>query len=381
MAPSPPLPSAIILAAGYSSRMGKFKPFLEVGGLPTIERIISTYRTAGIDDIHVVTGFRSEDVKAKIADLGVFPAYNPDHDSGMFSSVATGVKALADKAPAFFIHPVDIPLVRPHTLSILLEAWSDHPPAVLYPGFDGHRGHPPLIRGDLKSAILAHDGQNGLRGLLERFAQEARDLPVADEGILLDMDTPDDYLQLFERSTMPDVLTDNECRALAETVCRLPDKIIGHCRKVAEVADLLTARLNAAGCALDARLIRSAALLHDIARLEKNHALAGARLLEKMGFSALAEIIAVHMQIELDNRPSMDEAQVVYFADKLVAGADLVDMKARFSAKLDKYGHDPAVAENIQHRLQAALTIQSKIEALTGKPIHEIVAMDVVRTP
>lgn len=377
--PPSPTPSAIILAAGYSSRMGAFKPLLELNGVPAIKRIIGAYRTAGVTDIHVVTGFRSRDVETQIGNLGVLPIYNPDHDNGMFSSVKTGAMALADQVPAFFVHPVDIPLVRPHTLSVLLETWQTFYPAVIYPMFSGHRGHPPLIHGDLRTAVLKHDGQNGLRGLLERFESEVRDLPVADKGVLLDMDTPDDYTRLSEQASAPDVLTDDECSQLAEKVCKLPTGIIEHCRKVAGIAERLTTALNAAGCDLDARRIRSAALLHDIARLEKNHAYAGARLLEKMGFPALAEIIAVHMQIELDDRPSMDEAQVVFFADKLVAGPVLVDIDTRFSAKLAKYGHDPAVAANIQRRRQAALTIQSRIEALTGKTINVLVAPDVAR--
>ena len=374
-----PTPSAIVLAAGYSSRMGAFKPLLELNGVPAIKRIIGAYRRVGVTDIHVVTGFRSRDIETQIGDLGVFPVYNPDHDSGMFSSVKTGAMALADQVPAFFVHPVDIPLVRSHTLSLLLEAWQAFSPAVIYPTFSGHRGHPPLIHGDLRTAVLKHDGQNGLRGLLERFESEARDLPVADQGVLLDMDTPDDYTRLSEKANAPDVLTDDECGQLAEKICKLPIEIVEHCRKVAGVAERLTTALNAAGCDLDARRIRSAALLHDISRLEKNHATEGARLLEKMGFPALAEIIAVHMRIELNDRPPMDEAQVVFFADKLVAGQVLVDIDTRFSAKLKKYGKDPAVAANIQRRRQAALTIQSRIEALTGKTVGTLVAPDVVR--
>ena len=64
--PAPPSPSAIILAAGYSSRMGEFKPLLELSGLAAIDRVIGLYQAVGVTDIHVVTGFRSATIEAAV---------------------------------------------------------------------------------------------------------------------------------------------------------------------------------------------------------------------------------------------------------------------------------------------------------------------------
>jgi CTP:molybdopterin cytidylyltransferase MocA/HD superfamily phosphodiesterase len=371
--PAPPSPSAIILAAGYSSRMGEFKPLLELSGLAAIDRVIGLYQAVGVTDIHVVTGFRSATIEAAVRSRSVDLVHNPDHDKGMFSSVLAGVNALPEATPAFFVHPVDIPLVRAHTLSVLLETGRIHSPAIAYPTFDDRRGHPPLIRGDLKEAILAHDGEGGLRTLLDRFGDQARDIPVADNGVLLDMDTPDDYALLSNRSETSAILTDDECRQLMEKVVRLPASIIDHCRQVARVAVRLAQAVNTAGAGLDMSRIRSAALVHDVARLEKNHAAAGARLLEQMGFPGLAEIVAVHMQIHVDKHSPIDEAQVVHLADKLVSGSNVVSLAKRFDAKLNKYGHDPIVAEKIEQRRQAALTIQTKIERAAAATIDQII--------
>lgn len=369
---APPFPSAIILAAGYSSRMGEFKPLLELSGLAAIDRVIRLYQTVGVTDIHVVTGFRSTTIEAAVQRRAVHLVHNPDHDTGMFSSVLAGVSALPAAAPAFFVHPVDIPLVRSHTLRVLLETGRTHFPAIAYPTFDDHRGHPPLIRGDLRQIVLSHDGEGGLRALLERFNDQAVDIPVADNGVLLDMDTPDDYARLSGRSEASAILNDEECRMLMEKVFRLPAAIIDHCRQVACVAAGLAQAVNAAGASLDIPLIRSAALVHDVARLEKNHAAAGARLLEQMGFAGLAEIVAVHMQIHVDENSAVDENQVVHLADKLVSGSDLVSVAKRFGAKLKKYGHDPIVADKIEQRRRTALTIQTKIERIAAATIDEI---------
>jgi molybdopterin-guanine dinucleotide biosynthesis protein A len=292
----------------------------------------------------------------------------------MFSSVRAGVSVLPEEAPAFFVHPVDIPLVRAHTLRVLLKTGGTDFPPVVYPTFDDHRGHPPLIHGDLRQAILSHDGKGGLRALLDRFGDQAMDIPVADNGVLLDMDTPDDYSLLSGRSQASAILNDEECRVLMEKVLRLPAAIIDHCRQVARVAARLAQAVNTAGADLDIPMIRSAALVHDLARLEKDHATAGARLLEQMGFSGLAQIVAVHMQIQIDEHSAIDEAQVVHLADKLVSGCDLVSVTKRFDAKLKKYGHDPTVAEKIEQRRQAALIIQAKIEGATAATLDEILS-------
>lgn len=370
--PDRPKPSAIILAAGYSSRMGKFKPLLELGGLAAIDRVILLYQAAGVTDIHVVTGFRSTTIQEAVRSRGIHLVHNPDHDAGMFSSVLAGVNALPETTRSFFIHPVDIPLVRAHTLTALMAAGDMHSPAIVYPSFDDHRGHPPLIRGDLRKAVFAHDGEGGLRAFLGRYANEAREVPVADAGVLLDMDTPDDYAHLSNRSAAAAILRDDECRMLMEKVCRVPATIIDHCRQVAAVAQRLAEAVNAAGGAIDVALVRSAALVHDVARLENDHAAAGADLLRQMGFPAMAAIVAAHMSIDVDEQAPVDEAQVVHLADKLVAGSAVVGLAARFDAKLKKYGHDAMAAEKINRRRQTALAIQTKVELAAKTTVDQI---------
>jgi molybdenum cofactor cytidylyltransferase len=364
--------AAIILSAGYSGRLGRFKPLEMLGGQRVLERVIAAYRTAGVADIRVVSGFRSEDVRTALAPLPVTVIYNPDFDTGMFSSVLAGIDSLPAETGSFFIHPVDIPLVRPHSLTRLMEAFDAKPSEVVYPLFDDSRGHPPLVMGRLKSAIVAHEGNGGLRTLLERFDDGAVEIPVADEGVLLDLDTPDDFEHLSARLAAGPILNDRECRVLLEKVCRLPEAVIDHCRQVARVADALAGAVNAGGGGLDTALVRSAAYVHDAARLERDHARAGARLLKAMGFPEMAAIIAVHMHIDASANAPLDEAQLVYFADKRVSGDTVVSIAQRFEAKLQKYGGDPAVGAKIQRQHQTALMIQNKLEGLAGQTVDGI---------
>jgi molybdenum cofactor cytidylyltransferase len=365
--------AAIILSAGYSGRLGRFKPLVALGGQTVLERVITCYQAAGVTDIRVVTGFRSEDVLAALAPQPVTVIYNPAFDAGMFSSVLAGIHSLPADTGSFFIHPVDIPLVRPHSLIRLMDAFDANPSSeVIYPLFDDSRGHPPLVLGRLKSAIIAHEGNGGLRTLLDRFDAGALEIPVADEGVMLDLDTPEDLDRLSTRLATGAFLNDRECRVLLEKVCRLPAPIVDHCRQVAGVADALARAVNGNGGVLDAGMVRSAAYVHDAARLEKDHPRAGAAMLNAMGFPAMAAIVAVHMHIDASAHTPLDEAQLVYLADKLVSGTNVVDLIQRFDAKLKKYGRDPAVGAKIEAQRQTALLIQRKLEHLAGNPVDRI---------
>jgi HD superfamily phosphodiesterase len=197
---------------------------------------------------------------------------------------------------------------------------------------------------------------------------------VADEGVLLDLDTPADCENLTARLETGNLLTEAECHALMRDVQGLPTAIVDHCRQVARVARTLAEAVNAGGGSLDIGRIDAAARVHDLARLEKNHALAGARLLQAMGFADMAAVVAVHMEIRVKPEDPLDEAQIVHLADKLVAGRTIVDLARRFDAKQEKYGHNPQAARAISRRRQAALDIQASVERAAGRTISQLLA-------
>ena len=136
--------AAIILAAGFSRRMEKFKPLLSVGGETFIDRLISTFLDNDVE-VCVVVGYRGEELKVAVKDRNVFIVENPDYRLGMFTSVQAGVRALLSGYEAFFVMPVDIPLVRQATIKSLIATSRQHPGKIIYPVFHKKRGHPPLI--------------------------------------------------------------------------------------------------------------------------------------------------------------------------------------------------------------------------------------------
>lgn len=189
---------ALILAAGRSTRMGAFKPLLPLDGRTLLEKIIEAYRLAGISRMLVVLGHRSAEVKGLLDKGKIDWVVNEKYDQGMFSSVLTGVKHLRPDCKAFFLHPADIPLVRPETLTGLSAAMTEKKPLICYPFHNGRRGHPPLISAKLIPDILAFDEPGGLRALLSRHQPNALHIECPDQGILMNLNTPEDYAKIAQ---------------------------------------------------------------------------------------------------------------------------------------------------------------------------------------
>ena len=210
--------AAIILAAGFSSRMGRDKAFLRLDGLTALERVVATHRSAGTERITVVAGRNAEAIGRLGLDVDVIVNRKPE--AGMYSSVRLAVAALDGAEEGFkncfFIHPVDIPLVGPQTLLALTEAAQRHHAAdVFIPVFDDRRGHPPLLRDALKQSILDDPGAGGLRAVLASCRQY--ELACRDEAVILEMNCPEQYERLKKNYFLAGAIahhgpTDNERR-------------------------------------------------------------------------------------------------------------------------------------------------------------------------
>jgi molybdenum cofactor cytidylyltransferase len=185
--------TAIILAAGYSSRMGSFKPMLEIQGKTIMERTVSLFRDAGMQDIRVVVGHGSDLLEPLLERLGARVIPNPDYDKGMFSSVLAALQGLEQDVKALFILPADIPLISHLTIRHLLDIHQHEPEKVLIPCFMNRRGHPVLIPSMYCDTILRWRGEGGLKGALGQLGAMVLHVEVKDRNILLDCDTPEDY--------------------------------------------------------------------------------------------------------------------------------------------------------------------------------------------
>ncbi|MFR0666329.1 MAG: NTP transferase domain-containing protein [Faecalimonas umbilicata] len=120
----------------------------------------------------------------------------------MFDQICTGLDYMEDLCDSIFILPAKYPILLSQTLEIML---SEDAPCVR-PVFEGHRGHPILLRKELFSEILTYTGENGLRGALRQPSVAARtaEVSVSDSGIILSADTVDSDTERFNKNeTLP----------------------------------------------------------------------------------------------------------------------------------------------------------------------------------
>ena len=186
---------AVIVAAGMSSRMGDFKPMLNIGSISIAQRIVATFHQAGVSKIVVVTGYLAQLLEKHLSNSGLIFLRNENYaETQMFDSAKIGLSYLKDKCDKVLFTPVDIPLFTALTVADLIDSGAE----LACPVCDGKTGHPLLISSSVIEKILGDSGEGGLQGAISRCGTEMVQVPVEDQGILHDADTPADYESLLK---------------------------------------------------------------------------------------------------------------------------------------------------------------------------------------
>jgi len=357
--------SAIIVAAGMSSRMKAFKPLLKINEKTIIETLIHTLQLAGVKDILVVTGNRADELEAVLSVMGVSFLRNDNYaQTSMFDSAKLGFAKLRQYCEAAFFLPVDVPLFMPHSLKRMVYEMDQTGTAVVQPLYMGQRGHPLLIAEACFLHILGHDGTNGLRGALDTLRASVLEIELPDPGLVMDADTPEDYNRLCKYSTSLDIPSAELCYQIQKWF-HIQECIMKHSMKVAEVSLEIASALVHAGYSLNIKLILAAALLHDIAKGQKEHAKTGGKWIKELGYPEVAGVVAAHTDLPGEAAEKLDERAVVFFADKLVKEDRVVSLGERFAASLEKFGKDEAVKQRILNRMKVAKRILERIGNIT----------------
>jgi molybdenum cofactor cytidylyltransferase len=180
---------AVVLAAGRSSRVGRNKALLPVGGVAILDLLLEGLASGGIDRAIVVASAGDRRLAAHCAERGIELALNERPERGMLSSVWTGLDALpAAVGPdeAVVICPVDVPFPAAATVAALLAAVRAPDVEIAVPTLGGRRGHPLALRASLIPAVRRLDPAVGLHAILARPHTE---VAVDDPGIHRDLDT------------------------------------------------------------------------------------------------------------------------------------------------------------------------------------------------
>lgn len=192
---------ALILAAGYSSRMGTFKPLLRIGDTTAMERILALLKASNIQKPLVVTGHNKEALEPLLRHNKVDHIFNENYAEGMFSSIQKGLwRMVSDPSveySGFLLMLSDCPLIPPEVIRLLAQKHKENPEAFIVPCYKGKKGHPLLIPARYAREILSYEGDGGLKAITSKYEESMIKLEVEQEAVLLDMDTPAGYEELL----------------------------------------------------------------------------------------------------------------------------------------------------------------------------------------
>jgi molybdenum cofactor cytidylyltransferase len=185
--------SAILTAAGQSTRMGVPKPLLRWHGVPLVRYQVDTLLGAGVHEVVVVLGHEHELVARQITGRGVRPVVNTDYKYGKTTSVLRGVLSANPDATDFLLLAVD----QPRTSGIVkrvIDSHVENNALITSPRYQGRGGHPlmfsAILRGELES--ITDEGQ-GVREVFDVHRGEVNEVVIDDPMIRLDLNTPEDY--------------------------------------------------------------------------------------------------------------------------------------------------------------------------------------------
>jgi CTP:molybdopterin cytidylyltransferase MocA len=194
--------AAVVLAAGFSSRMGRPKALLPAGGGGTtfLDRIVATLSQAGLESVTVVVGADAPQVRAAIAAsrAPLEVVENPDPSRGQLSSLRIALAALdAAEVEAVLVLPVDQPLVAAETVRRVIGVYRETHAPIVRPSRGHRHGHPVIFDRSLFDDLRRADLSRGARDVIAARRDAAVDVPVDDEGAFVDIDTPEDYERVF----------------------------------------------------------------------------------------------------------------------------------------------------------------------------------------
>jgi molybdenum cofactor cytidylyltransferase len=192
--------TGLVLAAGSSRRMGSPKQLLMVRDKPLLELVVGQVNESNLDDVVVVLGAAADEIQSRV-DLGrARVLVNPEHSSGMASSLRAGVASLGADVDRVVVILGDQPDVDAALLNQLLElhARSGLPAAAL--SFNGLLHPPVVLNRELWGDLMTLEGDVGCRAVIRGRPEQVASLPVeTDLTHPVDIDTQADYERVTSR--------------------------------------------------------------------------------------------------------------------------------------------------------------------------------------
>ena len=186
--------SAIVLAAGKSSRFGFTKQILPLGKSTVLEMTIDNYLFSEARETIVVLGHMSGNLSRFLGDRPVKRVMNPRYAQGMSTSLIAGINNVNPDADGIILALADQPFVDSPTINKLIKAFgTGKRKGIIVPVYNGQRGNPVILSRKYMDELLQIKGDVGGREIILRHPEDVKEVVVTCKGVLQDIDTPEQY--------------------------------------------------------------------------------------------------------------------------------------------------------------------------------------------
>ena len=181
--------TAIVLAAGKSSRMGTNKLLLELDGKTILDHILDNL---SYYDTIVVTGHRPGDIEPIIKRHRARSVHNQDYEKGMTTSFQAGLRALDPDVNTVYLVLSDTFGFKQELLDAMENKMASTIALLVSPIFEGKRGHPVLIAYELFDEFLKLGEDETMKDVVMRYEDE-HEYVQGDIWTRIDLNTPEDF--------------------------------------------------------------------------------------------------------------------------------------------------------------------------------------------
>ena len=185
--------SAILTAAGESTRMGRPKALLPWQGATLLEYQIACLTDGGAAEVVVVLGHEARAVAPFVKGSLARSVVNPDYLQGKTTSIKAGLRSIDPAADAILLLAVDQPRTA-EIVSSVIEAHFAAGAVITSPRYQGRGGHPLIFPSSLKGELEAiSEETEGLRKVFQAHRNQVTELVLDDPIVRLDLNTPEEY--------------------------------------------------------------------------------------------------------------------------------------------------------------------------------------------
>lgn len=179
---------------------GRAKPLIERDGVPLVRRVVQALLAAGVGEVVVVVGHRSEEVAWAVHDLPVLVIVNDDYAAGHIRSLRKGLAAMPESVSAVLVALADQPLLEAADVRAVIDAHALRGRArAVVPRVLQRRGHPVMLDASACAEILRGDAGYGAREWLDEHPDEIAWFDSDNVNYVEDVDFPEDLERIAQR--------------------------------------------------------------------------------------------------------------------------------------------------------------------------------------